>query len=65
MPTEITDEEKFIELSGQALECRVKHSQNSIKFKLRTKKRLYTFKASPERADALKKRIQCEVNDIK
>ena len=64
MPSEITDEEKFVELSCQAIECRIKHKQDHIKFKLRTKKRLYTFKASPERADELKKQIQCEVFDV-
>ncbi|MHA1785166.1 MAG: hypothetical protein ACTSVY_08460 [Candidatus Helarchaeota archaeon] len=65
MPTEILDEDKFIELSNQAIECRIKRLPNVVKFKLRTKRRLYTLKSSPERAEELNNKINCEKIDIK
>ena len=64
MPTEMQDEEKFVELSNEAIECRIKRIRNEVKFKLRTKKRLYTLKTSPERAEEVIKLIKCEKIDV-
>ena len=65
-PTELKDEEKFLELAADALECRIKRTRGDefVKLKLRTKTKLYTFKTSPERADELTKEITCEKIDV-
>ena len=65
-PTELIDEEKFLELASDAIECRIKRTrgEEEVKFKLRTKSKLYTLKTSPERADELSKQITCEKIDV-
>jgi len=64
MPKEIFDEEKFIELAEFAVHCRVKRVKDVVKLKLRTKKRLYTYKTDPTTADRLVRRLSCEIIEL-
>lgn len=64
MPREIFDEEKFLELSEQSFHCRVKRLRDIVKLKLRTKKILYTYKATPESAERLLESISCQVIEL-
>ena len=64
MPVEINDKEKFIELSENAEECRVKKNKNDTKLKLRTGKYLYTIKLDPDEADELVGNLTCPVVEI-
>ena len=64
MPKEIVDPEQFIELSKGAIECRMKVSDNEVKFKLRTNKCLYTLKVDKKKADEIRGKIKCNVNEI-
>jgi len=61
VPTEVFDPDEFIELSERASYCIVKRSGKIVKLKLRTPRRLYTLKVSPEEADAIVSRLKCEV----
>ena len=61
MPAEVFDPEEFIELSERASYCVVKRTGEIVKLKLRTPRRLYTLKVSPEEADAIISRLKCEV----
>lgn len=64
MPREIFDEEQFIDLSERSFHCRVKRLRDEVKLKLRTKKVLYTYKTTPQRAEALLRQISCEVIEL-
>jgi large subunit ribosomal protein L38e len=64
MPIEIFDQEKFIELSDTASECRIKKNKNNTKLKLRTPKYLYTMKLDPASADDLVKKLSCPTIDL-
>jgi len=64
MPSEIFDVEKFVEISGRAEFCAVKRLKAVVKLKLRTAKRLYTFKVEPNRAEEIIKKLQCEIREI-
>ncbi|MHA1144505.1 MAG: hypothetical protein ACTSRW_07200 [Candidatus Helarchaeota archaeon] len=66
MPKEITDVEKFITLSNEASECRVKRVKNKdvVKLKLRTKRYLYVFKTTPEKAKDITGKLNCEIFDV-
>jgi len=64
MPRELFDEKKFLELSEHAYDCRVKRKGDVVKLKLRTKKILYTYKTSPELAEALLSQISCDVIEL-
>ncbi|HUW91246.1 MAG TPA: hypothetical protein VMV43_12105 [Candidatus Nanopelagicaceae bacterium] len=64
MPKEIFDEEKFIELAEFAVHCRVKRVKDVVKLKLRTKKRLYTYKTDPTTADRLVRGLSCEIIEL-
>jgi phenylalanyl-tRNA synthetase beta subunit len=61
MPAELTDIEKFVQLSESAEECRVKRLEAVVKLKLRTPKTLYTMKLTAEQAAEVLKRVKCEV----
>ena len=65
MPKEITDVEKFIDLSKDAAECRVKRVKNQdlVKLKLRTKRILYVLKTTPEKAKDITGKLSCEIMD--
>jgi len=61
MPTELTDVDKFVQVSERASVCRVKRLQDIVKLKLRTSKALYTIKVEPQKAEELIKQIKCEI----
>ena len=64
MPVEIKDKEKFIELSENAVECRVKKNKDNTKLKLRTDKYLYTIKLDTDEADELVGKLSCPTVEI-
>ncbi|MHA1130638.1 MAG: 50S ribosomal protein L38e [Candidatus Helarchaeota archaeon] len=64
MPKEIKDIEQFIELSNNAVECRVKRIKNVVKLKIRTPKYLYTLKLEPDMAEDTIKKIKCHVIEV-
>ena len=64
MPEDILDAEKFIALSEHAEECRVRRSEDVVKLKLRTVRKLYVLKLDPAKAEDIIKRLKCEVVDV-
>jgi len=64
MPIEIKNENDFIELSKVSKHCRVKRLKDIVKLKLRTNKYLYTFKTTPQKAEELVKKINCQVIEL-
>lgn len=64
MPTEIFDQDEFVEISDRAEYCAVKRLRDVVKLKLRTARRLYTLKVEPVRAEELIKKIRCEIREI-
>jgi large subunit ribosomal protein L38e len=64
MPVEIKDKEKFIELSENAEECRVKKNKDNTKLKLRTGKYLYTIKLDTDEAEELVGKLNCPTVEI-
>ncbi|WXG45577.1 MAG: 50S ribosomal protein L38e [Candidatus Atabeyarchaeum deiterrae] len=63
MPRELREEEvdKFVQLSKEAAECRVKRVGEVVKLKLRTNKYMYTIKLKPEKAEEIVKKLGCSV----
>ena len=64
VPSEIASKEQFKKLLAQAFEVRVVRAEDSAKVKLRTKKGLFTFKATKAEADALTKGTKVPVVEI-
>ena len=64
MPKEIKDVDRFIELSNNASECRVKRVKDTVKLKIRTSKYLYTLKLEPDTAEETIKKIKCQVIEV-
>jgi large subunit ribosomal protein L38e len=64
MPTEITDVDKFVEISSRAQYCYIKRLQKTVKLKLRTPKQLYTLKVEPTNAEEIIKKLHCEIREI-
>jgi len=64
MPAEIFDQNRFVEISERAEYCAVKRLKDVVKLKLRTARRLYTFKVEPVKAEELIKKLQCEIREI-
>jgi len=64
MPTEIVDQDRFVEISERAEYCAVKRLKDVVKLKLRTARRLYTLKIEPVKAEELIKKLQCEIREI-
>ena len=64
MPIEIKDKEKFVELSNNAKECRIKKNVDNTKLKLRTGKYLYTIKLDPDEAEELVGKLNCSTIEI-
>ena len=64
MPAEITTVEDFAEIAKRASKCLVKKQKDVVKLKLRTKKRLYTYKTDPINADRLLKNITCDIIEL-
>jgi ferritin-like protein len=63
MPAEITDVDKFVELSAKAEHCTVKKLKETVKLKLRTPKKLYTLKVEPLKADEIIKKLKCTIEE--
>ncbi len=61
MPKQILDVEKFLEMTENAVECRVKRGSNQVKLKLRTEKYLYTLVLEPQQAESVIQRVKCNV----
>jgi len=64
MPEEITNVDKFVEISGRAEYCNIKRLKDTVKLKLRTPKKLYTLKVAPINAEEIIKKLQCEIREI-
>ena len=64
MPIEITNTEKFIQLSEHATFCAIKRLPKTVKLKLRTPKILYTLKIDPTKAEEIIKKLHCEIREI-
>ncbi len=65
MPRQITDVDRFIEMSADATECRVRRVKGQVKLKLRTRRYLYTLVTSPQQAESILQRVQCEVKEAR
>jgi hypothetical protein len=61
MPKQIYDVDKFLEMSEDAAECRVKRGTDQVKLKLRTKKYLYTMVVEPQKAEEIIQQVKCQV----
>ncbi|MCW4017520.1 MAG: hypothetical protein NWF00_02365 [Candidatus Bathyarchaeota archaeon] len=64
MPAEITNAEKFVEMSANAKFCSVKKMKSEVKLKLRTPSKLYTLKVEPSMAEETIKKLKCEIKEI-
>ncbi len=64
MPAEITNAEKFVEMSANAKFCAVKRLKSSVKLKLRTSGKLYTLKVEPINAEETIKKLKCEIQEV-
>ncbi|MFW9799205.1 MAG: 50S ribosomal protein L38e [Candidatus Thorarchaeota archaeon] len=61
MPKQIYDVEKFLEMSEDAEECRVKRGSDQVKLKLRTKRYLYTIILEPQEAESVLQQVKCQI----
>ncbi len=61
MPKQMYDVDKFLELSEDAEECRVKRGTNQVKLKLRTRKYLYTIILEPQKAEEVLQQVKCQI----
>ena len=61
MPKIITDVNKFLEMSEDAEECRVKRGSDHVKLKLRTSSYLYTIILEPQKAEEILQQIKCQI----
>ncbi len=61
MPKQINDVEKFLEMSEDAVECRVKRGKDQVKLKLRTRGYLYTLIVEPQKAEEILQQVKCQV----
>jgi ferritin-like protein len=61
MPKQINDVDKFLEMSEEAEECRVKRGKDQVKLKLRTRSYLYTLIVEPQKAEEILQQIKCHV----
>jgi len=64
MPKEIQDVNEFAKLAEGAKSCLVKRDEGVVKLKVKTPKLLYTIKLKPDKADALLKKLKCEVVEL-
>jgi ferritin-like protein len=61
MPKQIYDIDKFLEMSDDAEECRVKRGKDQVKLKLRTRGYLYTLIVEPQKAEEIIQQVKCQV----
>ncbi|MHA1972363.1 MAG: hypothetical protein ACTSW1_05185 [Candidatus Hodarchaeales archaeon] len=66
MPEELKTKDEFMTTLPLASVCYVKRLKNSdvVKLKLRTKKRLYTFKTTPKEANKIVQNLNIPVEEI-
>jgi large subunit ribosomal protein L38e len=66
LPEELKSKEEFMATLGLASICYVKRVKNSdvVKLKLRTKKRLYTFKTTPSEANNIVQNLNIPVEEV-
>lgn len=66
MPEELKSKEEFMTTLGLASTCYVKRLKNSeiVKLKLRTKKRLYTYKTTPKEANEIVQSLNIPVEEV-
>ncbi|MEM1644666.1 MAG: hypothetical protein QXL96_02140 [Ignisphaera sp.] len=67
MPVFISDENKFLEIAKNAIECRVKkvEKKSIVKLKARTKRYLYTYAISMDKANAVMEKLKSVCKNIK
>ncbi|TFF84584.1 50S ribosomal protein L38e [Candidatus Thorarchaeota archaeon] len=61
MPKQMHDVDRFLELSEDAEECRVKRGSEQVKLKLRTKRYLYTLILEPQKAEEVLQQVKCQI----
>ncbi|MFW9846556.1 MAG: 50S ribosomal protein L38e [Candidatus Thorarchaeota archaeon] len=61
MPKQIYDVEKFLEMTEDAEECRVKRGPGQVKLKLRTASYLYTIILEPQQAEEVLQQVKCQI----
>ena len=61
MPKQIFDVDRFLAMTEDAVEVRVKRSKDQVKLKLRTAKYLYTLVVSPQKAEEIISQVKCDV----
>ena len=61
MPKQIYDVDKFLEMSEDAKECRVKRGKDQVKLKLRTQSYLYTLIVEPQKAEEILQQVKCQI----
>lgn len=61
MPKQITDVDKFLEMTEDAQECRVKRGSDKVKLKLRTTRYLYTIMLEPQKAEEVLQQVKCQI----
>ena len=64
MPVEIFDVDEFIQIAERAEYCNIKRLEREVKLKLRTKKKLFTLKVNPTKAEEIVKKLRCEIREI-
>jgi len=64
MPSEIKSKDEFLKILPLAYECRIKQHKDYVKIKLRTKRRLYTFKTTHETLNELLPLIKMPNNKL-
>jgi len=64
MPAEVTEVDRFVQLSERASYCAIKRLPKTVKLKLRTPKLLYTLKTDPSKAEEIIKKLSCEIREI-
>jgi hypothetical protein len=61
LPKQIHDVERFLEMTEDAQECRVKRGSGQVKLKLRTTRFLYTIILEPQQAEEVLQQVKCQI----
>ncbi|MBD3406007.1 MAG: 50S ribosomal protein L38e [Candidatus Lokiarchaeota archaeon] len=61
MPKQIYDVDKFLEMTEDAVECRVRRTSDQVKLKLRTARYLYTLVLEPQKAEEVLQQVKCQI----
>jgi hypothetical protein len=64
MPSQITDVEKFVQMSATAKYCTIKRLKDSVKLKLHTTNQMYTVIIEPAIAEETIKKLKCEIEEV-